>query len=608
MPTRRIDPLFATLIGLLLVTITLVAYWPALNCGFLETYDDHFYITGNQPVMRGLSADGVTWALKSLNEANWHPLTWMSHMLDCRLYGLNPRGHHLTNLLFHLANLLLLFGVMTRMTGSLWRSGFVAALFAVHPLHVESVAWVAERKDVLSTFFWLLTMLAYLSYAKRPSLVRYVPVVLAYALGLMAKPMLVTLPFMLLLMDYWPLDRMSLRWKLVWEKAPLLALSTASCVVTLIAQRQGGAVITLDSVPFVYRACNAAVSYVWYAAKMVWPSDLSVFYPYPPLSTLPAKGIAAMLLLVAVTVLALRVGRTRRYVTFGWLWYLVTLVPVIGLVQVGGQAMADRYAYIPLTGLLVIAVWGVSDMVGRSGTRAKRGASADMRVPLTASALLLILVLASCTHTEVELWRDDYTLFSRAIEIQSDNYLALGAVGEVLRRQGDYQGAIGYLARSVAIFPRYPRIQVNLGVALVKTGRVDEGFEHLNEARRLGLEIPEVHYNLAYGHWLQSKPDAAKAECDAALKLDPTYPPAHNLLGAILDTQGRPDDAIEHWKTSAEHDPTYPDPHSNLAAAYAKKGDYRAAWREIHLFEKLGRAPTPSMVEALSLRMPDPGD
>ncbi len=350
---------------------TLGAFWQVLDCGFVN-YDDITYV-GSPHVQSGLTVDNIKWAFKAIHCGNWHPLTSISHMLDCQIYGLNPRWHHLTNLLLHIANTVLLFLVLVRMTGLPWRSAFVAGLFAVHPLHVESVAWVAERKDVLSTFFWMLTMYAYVRYVEHPRLTSYAPVLVFLALGLMAKPMLVTLPFVLLLLDYWPLGRFASGkkqawpgWRLILEKAPLYMLAAASSVVTYLVQQKGGAMISFAQASFSARAANAVLSYGKYLWKTIWPTGLAVFYPYPADPAAAWKVGGTALVLVCISALVIFAARRRPYLATGWLWYLGTLVPVIGLVQVGEQAMADRYTYIPLIGLFIMVAWDVPELSWRN--------------------------------------------------------------------------------------------------------------------------------------------------------------------------------------------------------------------------------------------------
>jgi len=366
------------LISLLLVLTTIVVYFQVGQFEFLD-YDDNLYVTENHAVKAGLSQKGLRWAFKAIYVANWHPLTWASHMVDVQLYGLNPGAHHFTNVLFHILNAILLFHFFRKITGTLWRSAFVAALFALHPLHVESVAWIAGRKDVLSTFFWLVTMLSYTGYVKQPTIWRYLPVMTFFALGLMVKPMVVTLPFVLLLLDYWPFGRLTIHqlgdnrgsgcqkkifFRLVIEKIPLFILTIASCIVTFMVQSKGGAVESLIRFPLTDRMTNALVSYARYVLKMIWPSHLAVFYPHPGIWPL-WQFAGAILFLALIFILVIKTYRKKPYLMVGWLWYIGTLVPVIGLVQVGKQAMADRYTYIPLIGLFVMIAWGAEELLKR---------------------------------------------------------------------------------------------------------------------------------------------------------------------------------------------------------------------------------------------------
>jgi hypothetical protein len=381
------DKYWSLCIYLTLALATLAVFWQVLGHDFVN-YDDPDYVYRNPNVQSGITLSSIKWAFTTGHAANWHPLTWLSHMLDWQLFGDNPGWHHLTNLFLHIANTLLLFAVLKRMTNALWRSAFVAAAFALHPLHVESVAWVAERKDVLSTLFWMLTIAAYLRYLERPGTGRYLLTLLIFALGLMAKPMLVTLPFVLLLLDYWPLGRFQFgqivksvgqqsrkslnafsHWKLsrhlLLEKVPLFALSAISSIVTFLVQRTAGAVTSVETLPLKLRIANTFVSYLTYIQKMVWPSRLAMFYPYPDKTDLIWQTVVFALLLLIISLGVIWLMRRRRYLLTGWLWYLGTLVPVIGLVQVGDQALADRYTYVPLTGLFIIIAWGVPDLIAK---------------------------------------------------------------------------------------------------------------------------------------------------------------------------------------------------------------------------------------------------
>lgn len=420
-----------------LVVATVIAFEPVRNNKFVE-YDDDVYVTENEHVKNGIRPVSVIRAFTTPDAGNWHPLTWLSHMLDCELFGLNPFWHHLSNLLFHIANTLLLFLILKKMTGSVWPSGFVAAAFALHPLHVESVAWVAERKDVLSGFFWMLTIAAYILYARRPSLIRYLLVVLFLCLGLMAKPMVVTLPFVLLLLDYWPLCRFgqpyqnrdekdlsrsqsggvyyakSSFWRLVTEKIPLFALVAASAVITFIVQQGAGAMKPGDRFSLSVRISNALVSYIGYILKIFCPIRLAALYPHPG-GNLPVwQPIVSAVLLAGITAIVIYLGRHRRYLPVGWLWYLVTLVPVIGLVQVGSQAMADRYTYLPSIGIFIIVAWGTAEFF--SGWRYRK-----IVFRLTAGVVLAVLLIL--TRIQVGYWRNNSTLFGHALDVTKDNFI-----------------------------------------------------------------------------------------------------------------------------------------------------------------------------------------
>ncbi|TMB07957.1 MAG: tetratricopeptide repeat protein, partial [Deltaproteobacteria bacterium] len=460
-------------IAVLLALATLLAYWRVVQCGYLNL-DDDLYVTANPAVWGGLTLAGARWALTATHAGLWHPLTWLSHMLDVQLFGPNPAGHHATNLLLHVANVVVLLLVLVRATGALWPSAAVAALFALHPLHVESVAWVAERKDVLSGFFGLTTIWAYVRYAQRPAPGRYALVVLSLALGLMAKPMLVTLPLVLLLLDRWPLRRgMSLR--LVVEKLPLLALAAAASVMGIVAGQRADAVGSLARFPLEARLANALVSYARYLGKTLWPSRLAVFYPYP--SAWPAWQLAgAAVLLAAVTTVAIVHMRRRPYLLVGWLWFLGMLFPVSGVVQDGSQAMADHFTYLPLIGLFVMVAWGGQDLLARCPVPPPA---------LKASALALLLALGCTTWRQVGYWHDSTRLFTHALEVTSANWLAHNNLGDALAREGKLEEATGHFAESVRLEPSNPDAHYNLGVALHRQGRPAEATLHYREALRL---------------------------------------------------------------------------------------------------------------------------
>jgi Flp pilus assembly protein TadD len=540
------------LLCLVLTIAILSLFWQVQNHGFVN-FDDHLYVTANPRVQAGLTVDGIVWAFTTTHASNWHPLTWLSHMVDCHLFGLNPGAHHFTNVLLHVANTLLLFLVFHRMTRAVWDSACVAALFALHPLHVESVAWIAERKDLLSTLFWLLTMGLYLRYVKRPGYTRYLLVFLSFSLGLMAKPMLVTLPFVLLLLDYWPLGRLewvppslttqsgarkstvfwsrrSLILRLVLEKIPLLGLTTVSSIVTFLAQRSGGALESLNTIPLNVRLANAFVTYVHYMGKTIWPHDLAVFYPHPGRS-LPMWQVAgAVLLLLSITVLVLRTVRSHPHLTTGWLWYLGTLVPVIGIVQVGAHAMADRYTYVPLIGLFIVMAWGLPDMLERWPHR--RAALATLTAGLLVALMMYSLL-------QVRYWQNSSTLFRHTLDVTTNNWLAHNNMGLAVASEGDSAGALAHYCQSLRINPKNALAHNNLGIALAQHKSPREARIHFEEALHLKPDFADAHYN----------------------------------LGVLLMNNGDLDDAIFHYHQAVQSEPDDPQIHNNMANALLRRGD-----------------------------------
>jgi Flp pilus assembly protein TadD len=586
-----------------LFLITLALYAPVRHHAFLN-YDDNEYVT-DQPVVRaGLTRSGLAWALTSAHQATWHPLTTLTHMLDVELFGLDAGAHLLVNVVLHALATVVLFLVLHALTGDRWPSAWVAAAFAWHPLHVESVAWVSERKDVLSGLFWMLTLAAYGAYARRPTLGRWLGVAAVFALGLLAKPMLVTLPFVLLLFDYWPLRRFHVgdhAWVgLVREKIPLFALAAVASVVTVVAQRNAGALNTLASAPFSYRVGNALVSYATYVRKTVWPNDLMVFYP--PAPTLSAwTALAAGALLVVVSALALACARRAPYLPVGWLWYLGTLVPVIGLVRQGDQAMADRFTYLPSIGLFVMVAWGARALVARP---------AAVRVLAVAS----VLVLAACgaaTSRQLAYWRSSRTLFAHALAVDPDNYLAHSNLGVALAADGRHDEAMAHYERAVALQPTYAKARLNLGGALARSGRVDAAEAEYREALRLDPDSALAAYDLGlllaesgrldeaialYRRALALDPRYAKAwnnlgwalaaegqladavtAYERALAVDPALTAAHNDLAVALEGLGRNDEALAHYAAAVRLAPDEPRAHANYAAVLASRGRYDEA-------------------------------
>jgi len=660
-------------ICLTLGLITLAVFAPSLTHKFLA-YDDQAYVTENPHVQAGLTWQGVEWAFRCSAASNWHPVTWLSHMLDCQLYGLRPAGHHLTNVLLHAINAVLLFLVLSRMTGAMWRSAGVAALFAWHPLHVESVAWVAERKDVLSTFFFLLTLDAYARYTEvqgleskvqspKSKVPQHAPVraclenavasssrgeearissgtghapvdqslltsaatfskqalsrlppssfyllsLFFFALGLMSKPMVVTLPFVLLLLDYWPLGRSAecggrraesggseirrsvTGWtRLVAEKVPFLALSTACCVLTVWAQRGSYSVVSVAGLPLSRRIPHALVAYAHYLGTMVVPRHLAAHYPYP-IATSATAVAGAGIVLAAVSLLVVWFARRRPYLVVGWLWYLGTLVPVIGLVQVGDQAWADRYTYLPLIGVFLAIVWGVADLAQaqRIGgvTRTKAG-----RAVLGGVGVAVALGLLAGTSLQLRYWKDTRTLFEHAAQVTPHNGRAITVLGSLLAKEGKLKEAMNLYAQALHYQPDNPEAHFFLGNALEQQGKLDEAvaeytqalwFKPLQEKTHLALGVAlakEKHYEEAAGHYR------------AALAINPDSAIAHNNLARVLHTQGRLDEAINHYLAALSLDPGLAQAHNNLGVLLIQKG--RLAEGAAHLEEAVRLNPS----------------
>ncbi|MBE9504504.1 MAG: tetratricopeptide repeat protein [Proteobacteria bacterium] len=484
---RRIE----LIICLFLVVGILSCYWRVQYADFVNI-DDTVYVSENRNVQAGLTREGIIWAFTTFEAANWHPLTWLSHMLDCQMFGLNPRGHHLTSLLFHITNSMLLFYVFCRMTGGVWESALVAALFALHPLHVESVAWISERKDLLSTFFGLISIAAYVRYAQEKRQVSYLLCILFLGFGLMTKPMLVTFPFVLLLLDFWPLKRFAGEnhgaprtgaaavfsrrnlFSLIREKIPLFILAIFMSMTTITAQHSKGAVQTLEYFPFHFRIYNALIAYVTYIVKTVWPSHLSIFYPHPGNTLLLWQVAGAASLLIGITVLAVVISKRYPYVAVGWFWYLGTLVPVVGLVQVGTQAMADRYTYIPLIGLFIIAIWGITDLMGRW----KHG-----KALAAALAVIIFSALGVRTAIQVGFWQNNVSLYRNAIRVNDRNDLAHYNLGVALEAVGRRDHAIPHYRKSVGINPLHVDAFNNL--ANVLADKKNSGRQRSTTKRRL---------------------------------------------------------------------------------------------------------------------------
>lgn len=523
------DPRWQTVGGCIcLAVLTWVVFGQTLWHDFIN-YDDPRYVYENSNITTGLSLRGIEWAFTHIHSMNWHPLTTISHMLDCQLYGLRPGWHHFTNVLLHTITVILLFLALANMTGAFWRSGFTTAVFAIHPLRVESVAWIAERKDVLSGVFFMLTLLAYLHYTRLPSVRRYLVVVLVLACGLMSKPMLVTLPFVLLLLDYWPLDRIRGQlWPHVLEKLPLVALSGMSSIATFVAQK--GAVGWTEDLPILERINNAVVSYVLYTWQMFWPARLAVFYPHPE-SRLPLwEIIVSLLLVICITAVGIALRKRRPYLITGWLWYLGMLVPVIGLVQVGWQGHADRYTYLPQIGLYIAVTWAVADLTVLWRRQ---------QTILTVAAVLVLGALSWCALVQTSYWRDSETLFKHALAVKTNNDVAENNLGIVFMGQGKLDEAIVLLQSAVALRPDNSPAHENLAKALLKKGNVADAL---------------VHYR-------------------KLLELQPDNIEVHNIVGTVLIQQHRIRDGVEEWQKVLVIQPDNGNAMSNLAWVFATSPD-----------------------------------
>ena len=569
-------------ICLALVVITLAVYFQVGNHPFLD-FDDNVYVTDNPHVATGLTGKNIAWAFTSIDAGNWHPITWLSHMADVTFYGMNPRGHHLTNLAIHVATSLLILLLLLRCTRLIWQSSFVAVMFALHPLHVESVAWVAERKDVLSAFFWFLTLLLYAEFSVKRKAALYLLCFSSFLLGLMSKPMLVTLPLVMLLMDFWPLglyrtreperglhrlpQKMS---SLVAEKIPFLVCSLLSGVITIYAQQKGGATSSLDAVPFVLRIENAFVSYAKYIVKTLWPSDLAVLYPYSS-SLPPWQVIGSISALMLVTATAIGVKRRFPFLMVGWFWFLVTLVPVIGLIQVGSQSMADRYSYIPLAGLFIIVAWGVPALT----QRCKRQ---KMVLVLVASAV--ITASAGLTWRQLGYWQDGISLYRHALEVGSGSYLVHNNLGTAFAERGDLDAAIEQYRRAIRISPDNFNAHGNLGLALIGKGELEAAIMECRAALRLSPDNLNSHYNLGVALAAKGELAAAIQEYREAVRINPDTPKVHNTLGLALLNMGDLDAAIREFRNVLRLNPQDIDGHCNLGVVFARENDLDAALQE----------------------------
>lgn len=508
------------LLCLALVFIVLAVYIQVGNHSFINL-DDNAYVTNNPHVASGITVQNVVWAFTSVDAYNWHPITWLSHMADVRFFGMNPGGHHITSVVIHTISSLLLFLLLLRLTGALWQSLFVAAMFALHPLHIQSVAWVAERKDVISGFFWFLTLLLYAKYVEKQKTTLYVLTILSFILGLMSKPMLVTLPLVMLLLDFWPLERFRYEGDkhhnsgraiaLIKEKIPFFVCSIFSGVVTIYAQGKGGAIAASDMTSLWLRFENAMTAYVKYIGKTIWPHDLALFYPFP-LSIPLWQAICSLLILILFSALAIRARRHSPYVLAGWLWFVITLMPVIGLIQVGGHSMADRYTYIPLTGLFIVAAWGVPDLM--KGMRHQRRITALI-------AATVVITSAILTWQQLAYWRDSVSLFRHTLQVTSGNCMIHNNLGLTLALKGEYEEAIQEFRKALRIYPNYTEAHNNLGATFDFKGDFDAAIQEYREAIRINPDHADAHYNLGIDLQIRGDLDAAIKEYQETLRIQP---------------------------------------------------------------------------------------
>ncbi len=565
------------LILLGLAAMTFAIYAQVVGHQFI-TLDDDAYIKQNAMVNRGLTLAGVAWAFTAFDQGNWHPLTWIAHMIDRQLFGMNAGGHLVVNALIHVANTLLVFWFLFRTTHARWPSALVAALFALHPLHVESVAWAAERKDTLSTFFGLLSLIAYARYAEARSNGRYAWTAIMLALGLLAKPMLVTWPFVMLLLDYWPLRRFDLTsrkdvatklWPLLREKLPLFALVVASAVITSLAQSHGGAVRTFQEFPIALRVVNAVVSYAKYLLLTFWPNDLAVYYPYTTAGTPAWQIICAAFLLIGITAFCFfQPRKLSGYLIVGWLWFLGALVPVIGIVQVGGQTMADRYFYIPSIGLFIVIAFGLADI-------AKTRRVAPSLSAAVASGILL--ALAILTNAQIHRWSDSFTLFKHTLAVTPPNLMIENNLGSALSRSGLHDEAAAHFEKALQIMPaHYDSLLydalLNMGISRFYQNRLPEAIEYCQSALRLRPDAPKAHDLLGMALAMQGHGEAALDEIRHAAELAPNDADIQKDLGVTLGRLGRIPESIDHFHEALRLNPYNASAHNNLGLSLLESG------------------------------------
>ena len=565
----------------LLLLLSILAIYGKVRHYEFNNFDDDIYVTNNPIVRSGLNAAGLCWSFKyTLKDGNyWQPLTWLSHMLDVSLYGMDSGRHHLSNVFFHMMSTMLLFLALNRMTGAFWRSAFVAALFALHPINVESVAWVAERKNVLSTFFWMLALLFYAGYHRRPGVLRYLAVILAFGLGLLAKPMLVTLPCVLLLLDFWPLKRIVFQrpglfpaagvWRLIFEKLPFFILSALSVYLSSASVKGMGNVISLESLPMDLRLENATVSYIKYIGKLIWPYPLALFYPFPERISL-WQPLAALAILLFISIFALRTLKQKPYLAVGWLWYLGTLIPAIGLVQVGmWPAMADRWAYVPTVGLFIMLSWGVTEITNRWRYQ---------RVVMTCLSVTALTALLICSYFQISHWRDSVSLFEHGIQATGGTWKMHNNLASALNEQGRSSEAIWHYKKALELDPPEPEVvHYNLAIALAAMGRLKEAIAQYDEAIRINPDYAGAHVNLGAALASLGKTAEASRHYFAALRVDPNFVQANYNLGNLLLAQGKADAAIARYSKAVNINPLFAEAHNGLGLALMQTGKIEQA-------------------------------
>jgi len=572
---RNIINEYRLLICLFLTITILAAYWQVRTHEFVN-FDDELYVVDNDHVKNGLNLKGVIWAFGFTGDTYWHPLTWLSHMMDCQLYGLNPGMHHTTNLILHILNSLLLFLVFKQMTGALWRSAFVAALFALHPINAESVAWVAERKNVLSTFFWMLTMLTYVHYFRRKGLWRYLLILFVFFLGLMCKPMLITLPFVLILLDYWPLQRFAFAnlwesrtvFRLVIEKVPLVVLSILSFLVSTLSLQNSKITVSVEFIPFMLRIANALISYVKYLGKIIWPQNLIFFYPYPKM--IPNWHVLfAGLFLVCITIIVIRAVNKRPYLGVGWFWYIITLIPVSGLIQAGlWPAMADRWAYVPLIGIFVIIAWGISDLLKK--WRFKKNMTAI-------AGIAYILILSFLTWLQVGYWQNSFTLNKHALGIDQSNAVAHLNLGTALAKDNRPNEAISHFLSTLKIYPDHKKAFYNIGLAMLTNGNYEEAIYYFLKYLKLCPDDAKGYQRIGLVYSYKGKINDSKKYYYKALDIDPEFEEAHFGLGVIFASQKKYEDAIKHYSETLRIKPDFITAHINIGNLFLKNGQLKKA-------------------------------